>query len=93
MSHWYRPHTSKTELPILFLHGIGVGLYPYMELLKELNQGRHKEDGDIGIIAVEILSISSRLTSPILPRAEMCRQLREILDYHQYHKFVMVSHS
>jgi len=93
ISYWYRPHTSTTELPILFLHGIGVGLYPYMEFLKEMNQGRRKEDGDIGILAVEILSISSRLTSPILPRAEMCQQLRDILDHHQYHKFVMVSHS
>jgi len=93
ISYWHRPHTSTTELPILFLHGIGVGLYPYMEFLKEMNQGRRKEDGDIGILAVEILSISSRLTSPILPRAAMCEQLRDILDHHQYHKFVMVSHS
>jgi hypothetical protein len=77
----------------LFLHGIGVGLYPYMEFLKELNQARGKEDGTIGIIAVEILSISSRLTSPMLRKDDMCLQLRTILDYHRFDRFVLVSHS
>lgn len=93
ISYWYRPHTSTTKLPILFLHGIGVGLYPYKEFLKEVNQGRCEEGGQVGILAVEILCISSRLTSPMLPKAEMCRQLRDILDQHQFHKFVLVSHS
>ena len=92
-SYWYRPHTSKKELPILFLHGIGVGLYPYMEFLKELNQGRSREDGDIGIIAVELLSISSRLTSAAPRKEMMCDQLRTILDRHKFEKFVLVSHS
>ena len=93
ISYWYRPHTAKTELPVLFLHGIGVGLWPYMQFLKEVNQGRRDEEGQVGILAVEILSVSSRLTSRIPPKAEMCRQLRTILDQHNFHNFVLVSHS
>ena len=38
MSYWYRPHTSKTRLPILFVHGIGIGLHPYVEFLNEINK-------------------------------------------------------
>jgi hypothetical protein len=64
-----------------------------MEFLRELNQGRKEEDGNIGIIAVEILSISSRLTSPINHKEEMCRQLRSIIDRHGIDRFVLVSHS
>lgn len=93
LTYWYRPHTSEAELPILFLHGIGVGLYPYMEFLKELNQGRRAEDGVIGILAVEILSISSRITSPLPRKQEMCRQLRTILQHHGFERYVLVSHS
>lgn len=93
LTYWYRPHTSREELPILFLHGIGVGLYPYMEFLKELNQGRRAEDGVIGILAVEMLSISSRITSPLPRKQEMCRQLRTILQHHGFERYVLVSHS
>lgn len=93
VSYWHTPHTATKELPILFLHGIGVGLYPYMEFLKEMNQNRRSEDGQIGILAVEILPISSRLTSSMLPRDEMCEQIRTILDYHQLSEVVLLTHS
>ncbi|KIW34062.1 uncharacterized protein PV07_00862 [Cladophialophora immunda] len=93
LTYWYRPHTSRTELPILFLHGIGVGLYPYMEYLKELNQGRQAEDGVIGILALEILPISSRITSPLLRKQEMCQQLQATLRHHGFERYILVSHS
>jgi hypothetical protein len=93
LTYWYHPHTSHQELPILFLHGIGVGLYPYMKFLKELNQGRRDEKGKIGILAVEILPISSRITSPLLRKEEMCQQLQVILRHHGFQKFIVVSHS
>lgn len=93
LTYWYHPHTSHRELPILFLHGIGVGLYPYMKFLEELNQGRREEDGKIGILAVEILPISSRITAPLLRKEEMCQQLQVILHYHGFEKFILASHS
>ena len=92
LTYWYHPHTSQKELPILFLHGIGVGLYPYMKFLKELNKGRRVEDGEIGILAVEILPVSSRITAPSLRKEEMCQQLQIILYHHKFEKFVVVSY-
>jgi pimeloyl-ACP methyl ester carboxylesterase len=54
---------------------------------------KNAEDGDIGIIAIEIMPISFRITSPILGRDEMCRQINAILDKHGFHKVVLATHS
>ncbi|KAF2679750.1 hypothetical protein K458DRAFT_346364 [Lentithecium fluviatile CBS 122367] len=95
LPYWYRPHTSKTRLPVLFLHGIGIGLYPYIPFLEEINKGdpRNPEDGDIGIIAVELLPVSFRITPPILDRDDIPRQINLILERHGFDKVVLVSHS
>lgn len=73
--------------------GIGVGLYPYIELFKELNQGRREKDGELGIIAIEILPISSRITTPLPRKQEMCHQIGLVLQRHHFDRFVLVSHS
>lgn len=102
MSYWLRPHTSKTRLPILYVHGIGVGLHPHVEFLHNLDvalNGRSKaknesgSEGQVGILAVEILQISSRLTQTIPTRAEFLEQLTQILDLHDFKRFVLLSHS
>ncbi|KAG5752792.1 hypothetical protein H9Q72_004888 [Fusarium xylarioides] len=90
--YWHRPHTSKTKLPILFIHGIGVGLYPYVNFLAEVNTAG-SSDGDVGIIAVEILSVSSRITGPAMLKEEMCEEIRRILSSHGWENCVLVSHS
>ncbi len=92
LTYWYHPHTSENDIPILFLHGIGVGLWPYMQFLRELNKGR-AEDKRIGILAVELLPISSRIAPPLLQKEDMCQQIRDILRHHGFRKFVLVSHS
>ncbi|KAF1935761.1 hypothetical protein EJ02DRAFT_428129 [Clathrospora elynae] len=95
LSYWYRPHTSRTRLPILFVHGIGIGLHPYVQWLGEINKHdpQAAQDGEVGIIAVEIMPISFRITSPILGRDEMCRQINMILERHGFDKVVLASHS
>ncbi len=93
LSYWHRPHKSATKLPIVFLHGIGIGLLPYVPFLGALNGANGSEDGDVGIIAVEILPISFRMTHRGLGKGEMCRQLQMILRRHGFEKFVLVSHS
>ncbi|WKT54124.1 hypothetical protein QSH57_004708 [Fusarium oxysporum f. sp. vasinfectum] len=59
LTYWHRPHTSKTRLPILFIHGIGVGLYPYINFLADINahDAGNSSDGQVGIIAIEIMSV------------------------------------
>jgi len=94
ISYWYRPHKSRTRTPVLFLHGIGIGLYPYVSFLAELNKfARHEKDSDIGVIALEILPVSFRITHPVLVKEEMCRQIHAILLRHDFEKVVLVSHS
>ncbi len=95
LSYWYRPHTSKTRLPIVFIHGIGIGLHPYASWLEELN--KHDplaaQDGEIGVIAIEVMPISFRICAPIPNKDELCRQINMILERHNFHKMVLVSHS
>lgn len=95
IGYWYRPHTSKTRLPILFIHGISMGLYSYAQFLAEINKHDplSPEDGEIGIIALEIMPISFRITRPILDRDELCRQINIILERHGFSKVVLASHS
>ncbi|KAK5170582.1 uncharacterized protein LTR77_005170 [Saxophila tyrrhenica] len=96
ISYWVRPHTSTKRLPILYIHGIGVGLIPNVGFLHELDtalNGDNPDDGEVGVLAIEILQVSSRITTPMLRREEFLRQLTEILDYNGYDRFVMASHS
>ena len=96
MAYWIRPHTSKTRLPILYIHGIGIGLIAQVRFLRELDKALNEgspEDGEVGILAVEILQVSSRLTKAIPTREQFLDQLTTILDFHGYSRFVLVSHS
>ena len=94
LTYWHRPHLSKTRLPVLFIHGIGIGLYPYVNFLAEVNRtGELATDDDIGIIALEIMPVSFRLTGSALPPDQMCSQILQILREHGWQKVVLVSHS
>lgn len=93
LAYWYRPHTSKTRLPVLFIHGIGIGLFPYAKFLADLTAKHNGEDGEVGVIAVEVLSISSRITAEALGREEMCEEIETIVKAHGWDKFVLASHS
>ncbi|EPQ57705.1 hypothetical protein GLOTRDRAFT_71571 [Gloeophyllum trabeum ATCC 11539] len=89
MSFWYRPHRSKTKLPVLFIHGIGIGFWPYLPFLAALV----RENPDVGILAIEILPISMRITSPPLTRKATCRAIDDILASVDIYRFAIVSHS
>ena len=95
LTYWCRPHTSKNRLPILFIHGIGIGLYPYTNFLAELNAqvDDDEDDGQVGILAVELMPISFRITQAALSKDEMCAELHQIVAAHGYHRFVLITHS
>lgn len=95
LTYWHRPHTAKDRLPILFIHGIGIGLYPYINFLAELNSEGEtdKSNGELGIIAVEIMSVSLRIANETLEKEEMCHEIECILRAHNWEQFVLVSHS
>lgn len=95
ITYWHRPHTSRNRLPVLFVHGIGIGLYPYVNFLNQINQTqvRNNDDGEIGIIAIEMMPVSFRITGAALERDEMCDEILRILEGHGWDQFVLVSHS
>jgi len=87
--YWYRPHRSRTKHPILFLHGIGLGVTAFTPLLR----GLVAQDPDVGILAIEILPISMHITAPPLARDAMCAAITRILNAHGLHRVVVVAHS
>ena len=95
VTYWHRPHTSKARLPVLFIHGIGIGLYPYVNFLAEMNHATKANamDDDVGIIAIEIMPISFRITHAALGKEEMCMEIMKIIKKHNWEKFVLVTHS
>jgi pimeloyl-ACP methyl ester carboxylesterase len=93
ISYWYTPHTSKNRLPVLFIHGIGVGLYPYIPFLTKIQEQERSSDGNVGIIALEIAPITSKITNEVLAKDEMVAQINAVVTAHGWEKFVLVSHS
>ncbi|KAI8629754.1 hypothetical protein F5Y19DRAFT_75490 [Xylariaceae sp. FL1651] len=92
LSYWYRPHTAKDKLPIVFLHGIGIGLWPYVRYLSSFNETSSETD-QIGIIALEILPVSMRFTDAPLSQTEFLSQITAILRAHGWDNFIVVGHS
>lgn len=97
ISYFHRRHTSKTRLPILYIHGIGIGILPSIRYLTDLdralNDGQPEED-QVGIIALEILQISSRLTTAIPRRTEFLSEVTAIIVQHFGEgRFVLAAHS
>ncbi|KAH7349623.1 hypothetical protein B0T11DRAFT_133261 [Plectosphaerella cucumerina] len=91
LSYFYRPHTSKEKRPIVLLHGAGVGLLAYIPWLASIPP-------DVGVLVVEFLAISSRITAPLPTTKELVGGIATIIGNH-YNKvdgsdeFVLVSHS
>jgi pimeloyl-ACP methyl ester carboxylesterase len=79
----------------LFIHGIGIGLHTYADFLKELAEqsDENPEDGQVGIIALEIMPISFRITHTPQERDEMVAEILQILEKHNWENFVLVAHS
>ena len=93
LSYYHTPHQSTSRLPILFLHGIGIGLYPYSRFLAALHHSTQSPDDQAGIIAIEIPQISARITSCLPTQQALCADIRAILDHHGWDRFIVASHS
>ncbi|KAI0926716.1 hypothetical protein AcV5_007432 [Taiwanofungus camphoratus] len=89
LGYWYRPHRSRTKRPILFLHGLGMGLWVYVKFLIEVARA----EPDVGIIAIEDLPMSMRVTSRHLTREEMLAAVERVLDHHGFQEVVTAGHS
>lgn len=93
ISYWYREHrAAKNNPPIVFFHGIGLGLLIYIRFLIDLYAAKTGEE-DVGIIAVELLPVTFRLTSQPYHKREVLQQVSGILKHHQWDEFSIVAHS
>lgn len=99
ISFWLKPHTSRTRLPVLYIHGIGIGLINQTTFLRALDSKLNgdatlrSQDGNVGILVLEIPQISSRLAQPLLPRENFLDELTLLLDSANFSRFVLASHS
>ncbi|KAF7561453.1 hypothetical protein G7046_g2698 [Stylonectria norvegica] len=93
LSYWHRPHTATDKLPVIFFHGIGIGLWTYTHFLADIHKASKSSQGDVGIIAIEVLPVSFRLTSPIPDKTEFLEEITKILDHHCWENFTVVAHS
>ena len=95
LTYWYKPHKSPDRLPLLFIHGIGIGLYPYVNFLAQVNEQAEQEgvDENVGIIAIEIMPVSFRITGAALARQQMCLEIQQILAKYGWEKSILMSHS
>jgi pimeloyl-ACP methyl ester carboxylesterase len=66
-----------------------IGLWPYVPFLEDIK----KADPNIGILALEILPISMRITGPMSSAEKIVEELKQILSLHDISEFVLVSHS
>ena len=94
LSYWHLPHTSSTHLPIVFIQGVGIGLHPYLDFFKDITvSSKRRDKGQIGMIVLEVMPISARITHAMLQPEQMCSEILSILRKHNYDRFVLMTHS
>ncbi|KAG6042100.1 hypothetical protein E4U41_005648 [Claviceps citrina] len=92
LGYWFKPHSCPDQRPLVFWHGIGVGLWTYVPFL--IQAGTTAGLGDVGLIVPEVLPISFRLTQSPPRKDELLRMIARIVDHHQgWEMFTLVSHS
>jgi len=83
------PHTYPTKHPIIFLHGIGIGLYPYTSFLHDLAA----LDPTVGVLVLEFMPLSFRFSHTPLSKSAFTEEFTAILTQHDIQNFMLVSHS
>ncbi|KAF2759189.1 hypothetical protein EJ05DRAFT_475414 [Pseudovirgaria hyperparasitica] len=89
LPYWFRPHTSTTTRPIVYIHGIGIGLYPYATLLADLAHA----DPSTGILVFEIHPISARITQATASMPVLVAEIHRVLTAHNIRDCVLVANS
>ncbi|KAF7298468.1 hypothetical protein MKEN_01371900 [Mycena kentingensis (nom. inval.)] len=89
--YWYRPPRgdTPTTTPLLFLHGIGIGLHPYVPFIRELLRA----DPTRAIVLIEFLPISMRMTAPMPPCSTILDSINTTLESLAIPEVVLAAHS
>lgn len=86
LSYFWRPHKSDKHRPIVFIHGVGIGLTPYIPMILKLSK-------DIGFLAIEVLPISSRITTALPLSIDLMREIGDIISQINLPNFVFIGNS
>ena len=94
ISYYYRPYTSKTQLPVLFIHCVGI-LTIYQKSVADFKRAPDKDhqDGDIGFTFIELKYISFYLTHAAPNKDVICSEILSILKKHKWDKFILLANS
>ncbi|KAL2751825.1 hypothetical protein ACRALDRAFT_2030496 [Sodiomyces alcalophilus JCM 7366] len=93
LSYFYRPpapsssSTSTSHRPILFLHGVGIGLAPYLPWLLFF------VPPEAAVLIPEFLPVSSRICAPLPSTADLVHSLSTVLAQQDLREVVLVAHS
>eukprot|EP00898_Chlorokybus_atmophyticus_P003469 jgi/Chlat1/4122/Chrsp269S03961 len=94
VGYWYRPPSMQTAMvadsirePRIFVHGIGVGLAPYLSFLDKLCPPQQPS------VIVELPHIAMRITWAQASVEDIVDSLEIIRQRHQLHKACYIAHS
>ncbi|KAJ3083469.1 hypothetical protein HDU99_009404 [Rhizoclosmatium hyalinum] len=90
INYWKRSsETESKHLPIVFFHGIGCGLFPYVELLMKVV----KSNATNTIFLVELPHVAMRLTGNVPSMQQTIFEIETMLDSHGFPSCIVVGHS
>ncbi|KAI9249432.1 hypothetical protein BDA99DRAFT_445501 [Phascolomyces articulosus] len=87
VGYWYREGKNPNKKPIVFIHGIGPGLLPYLKFVY------HLLDIDAPLFCVEQPYVSMRCIEDVPSMQETVQDLERMLHFHGFRDAVYVSHS
>ncbi|KAF9165580.1 hypothetical protein DFQ26_009775 [Actinomortierella ambigua] len=90
LAYWYRPaRDAENKVPLVFIHGIGVGLVQYIHFIVALSTLSRP------ILMIEVPYVSNRLvrTKCVLSPDESYFAVERILQVHGYQKATFMGHS
>jgi len=82
LSYQYRPGMEPSKEPLVFIHGLGVGVLPYEGFIRKLLEKTLDESSSLygrSILLVELHAVSQRLAPPELHRDDFVNDMREIM--------------
>lgn len=81
-----KPVPPSQDSPVVLIHGLGVGITPYLRFIRML--GRSRE-----CFVIELPEVSQACCELVLPPKEMADALHEMLKAHGHDKAVFLAHS
>lgn len=86
---YWSGYTTSPEVPLVFIHGVGVGLLGYVDFLHQLLT----QSGRRPVFLVELPYVSMRLVDHVPSATETVKAIEGMLNRFGYTKAVFVSHS